>query len=203
MGHYPIHFHKAKATNYNLFPTGQGAKAPLGNAFVKDSSIWDSNTRFITLHATHDVVLARNVGYLSMGHGFFLEEGSEINHLFCQNLGVTARPSYEEYFSAQDQDSPESRRIPPILEQTAVNDNAGIHTYADSRGSDTFFPSMFWIMNAYNEFVGNKAAGPEGFGICYWLFGPEVSGARNMAWSSQTPARKTTPTFSTTTGRFL
>jgi hypothetical protein len=52
MGHYPVHFHLAKSTAYT-------------NAFIKDSSVWDSNTRFIAVHGTHEVTLARNVGYLS------------------------------------------------------------------------------------------------------------------------------------------
>ena len=53
--------------------------------------MWDSMTRFIVLHGTHDVTLARNVGFLSIGHGYYLEDGSEIDNLLCHNLGVSAR----------------------------------------------------------------------------------------------------------------
>src|SRR6185503_3111305 len=42
MGHYPIHYHLAKSTKYTENPT-----------FVKDSSIWDSMSRFVTIHGTH------------------------------------------------------------------------------------------------------------------------------------------------------
>ncbi|MFN8644296.1 MAG: G8 domain-containing protein, partial [Candidatus Binatia bacterium] len=70
IGHYPVHFHLAKSTAY----TG-------GQAFLKDSAVWDSMTRFVTLHGTHGVTLARNVGYLSVGHGYYLEDGSEIDNL--------------------------------------------------------------------------------------------------------------------------
>ena len=76
MGHYPVHFHLARATDYTQ-----------GKAFVKDSSIWDSMNRFVDLHGTHGVTLARNVGYLSVGDGYMLEDGSEIENKLCHNLG--------------------------------------------------------------------------------------------------------------------
>jgi hypothetical protein len=189
MGHYPIHFHMAKATNYNPYPVDlTQPKAPLGNAFVKDSSIWESNARFITVHATHDVTLARNVGYLSLGHAFYLEDGTEINNLLCQNLGVTARPSTLEYFSAQPATAPTHRRIPPILAEVRHSGN----DVRPFRGSDGLFPSMFWIMNAYNEFVGNKAVGVGGFGTCYWLFSPTITGlSAGLHWSRMGPMQQT------------
>src|SRR5262249_40213385 len=43
-------------------------------------------------------------------------------------------------------------------------------------GSDSFMPVTYWAMNAYNEFVGNYAAGVHGFGSCFWLLGSGVSG---------------------------
>src|SRR5262249_10288685 len=43
-------------------------------------------------------------------------------------------------------------------------------------GSDTYMPVMFWVMNAFNELVGNNAVGVHGFGSCYWLLGSGVSG---------------------------
>lgn len=108
MGHYPVHFHLDKDTSYT-------------NAFLKDSSIWESNTRFVVLHATHGVEIARNVGYLSMGHAFYLEDGSEIGNAFCYNLGVSARASLAEYFTAQDANSPTRRFVPPIFNEVGVN----------------------------------------------------------------------------------
>ena len=77
LGHYPIHFHMAR-------------KAPSGT-FVRDSSINESMTRWITLHATHNVTLQRNVGWKSIGHGFYLEDGTEINNNLYSNIGIFAR----------------------------------------------------------------------------------------------------------------
>ncbi len=107
MGHYPVHFHLDKDTSYT-------------NAFVKDSSIWDSSTRFVVLHATHGVEIARNVGYLSVGHAYYLEDGSEIGNAFCYNLGVTARAPFPEYFQAQEANSPTRRFVPPILNEVGA-----------------------------------------------------------------------------------
>ena len=48
-------------------------------------------TRWYTIHATQGVTLARNVGYLSIGHGYYLEDGSETGNKLYANLGVLAR----------------------------------------------------------------------------------------------------------------
>ncbi|HEV7669828.1 MAG TPA: hypothetical protein VGS22_14995 [Thermoanaerobaculia bacterium] len=199
MGHYPVHFHLDKDTSYT-------------NAFVKDSSIWDSNTRFVVLHGTHGVEIARNVGYLSMGHAFYLEDGSEIGNAFCYNLGVSARASLTEYFAAQEPNSPTRRFVPPILNEVGVNHSVdpnaplkrsdpecrgkrpeepclGPRTLYDrpTIGSDATTPAMFWIMNADNDFVGNLAVGVHGVGTCYWPLHSSVSGpSRSLSWNPDT-----------------
>jgi len=166
IGHYPVHFHLAKSTKYTQ-----------NKAFVKDNSIWDSMTRFVVLHGTHNVTVARNVGYLSVGNGYYIEDGSEIENKLCHNLGVSARGALKEFYDAQktNTQSPLARSIPPILDGSAPIPDAG--TGAHRRlGADSYMPVMFWAMNAYNEFVGNAAVGVHGFGSCYWLLGSGVSG---------------------------
>ena len=139
MGHYPVHFHLAKSTAYTRrcvagTKKDQQCKTDVdcpgstcrSNTFVKDSSIWDSMTRFVVLHGTHGVTVARNVGFLSMGHGYYLEDGSEIDNRLCHNLGVSARASLKEFFNAQANQSnwtgsPKApalaaRYVPPILD---------------------------------------------------------------------------------------
>ena len=59
--HYPVHFHMARQTPQ---PATAGEPAV---TFVKDSSSWDSMTRWYTIHGTQGVTLARNVGYKSIG----------------------------------------------------------------------------------------------------------------------------------------
>jgi hypothetical protein len=171
MGHYPVHFHLDKSTAY----TG-------GNTFVKDSSVWDSMTRFVVLHGTLGVTVARNVGFLSVGHGYYLEDGSEIENKLCHNLGVGARAALQEYFTAQARLTPlpiTARQVPPILDGGMLKPNpADVDPNKPDKltGSDAYMPVMYWSMNAYNEFVGNNAVGVHGFGSCYWLLGSGVSG---------------------------
>lgn len=189
MGHYPVHFHMAKSTDYT-------------NAFVKDSSVWASNTRFIVAHATHDVTMARNVGYLSVGHGYYLEDGSEIDNLMCQNLAVSTQGALQEYFAAQPTDSPTHRYVPPILANLA---NPAINGSGQQQvsGSDSFMPVAFWTMNLWNELVGNQAVGVGGYGSCYWLLGSGVSGASAsyLTWASGTNSPQDYADFNLMGGR--
>jgi cell surface hyaluronidase len=182
IGHYPVHFHLAKNAAY----TGK-------KAFVKDSAVWDSMTRFMVLHGTHDVTLSRNVGFASIGHGYYLEDASEIDDRLCYNLGISARGALKEFFEAQAQPanwagSPPApsllaRYVPPILDGVCAGPTSDKCLSQNSTrvptlrlGSDTFMPVMFWTMNAANELVGNAAVGVHGLGGCYWLLSSGVSG---------------------------
>ena len=80
-GRYPVHFHMDR-------------KVP-ADTFVKDCSMNESMTRWITIHGTQGVLLARNVGWKSIGHGFFVEDGTEIDNKFYANIGVLARAGVE------------------------------------------------------------------------------------------------------------
>lgn len=76
LGRYPIHFHLA-------------ADSMRGSSVI-GASIWDSGNRWITVHGTQYLVVRDNVGYQSVGHGFFLEDGSEAYNIFDRNLAVQA-----------------------------------------------------------------------------------------------------------------
>ena len=52
-------------------------------------------TRWITLHGTQNVLLARNVGYKSIGHGFYLEDGTETDNRLYSNIGILARAAVD------------------------------------------------------------------------------------------------------------
>ena len=115
LGHYPLHFHHARKTN--------------PGTFVADSSIWDSMTRWIVLHGTQDVTLARNVGYLSVGHGFYLEDGTEINNSLLTNLGVFARAA------VANRQNP--RKVPGILAAPDLDSIADLEDFPTSRTTTT------------------------------------------------------------------
>jgi hypothetical protein len=150
LGHYPVHFHHARKTH--------DPARPELDSFVLDSSIWDSMTRWIVLHGTHDVTLARNVGYKSIGHGFYLEDGTEINNKLIANLGVLARAAVD--------NKQNLRKVPGILAARDVTTNDGEFFPGKS---DVDHPTVFWIMNGWNDFQYNMAAGAGTCGACYWL----------------------------------
>ena len=102
LGHYPIHFHLAR-------------QMP-GDTIVKDSSINESMTRWITVHGTQGLTLARNVGYRSIGRGFYLEDGVETDNKFYSNLGIFARAA------VANADNP--RNVPGILASGALGARA-------------------------------------------------------------------------------
>ena len=60
-------------------------------AYVLGASIHDSENRWLTIHGTDYLVVRDCVGYNSLGHGFFLEDGTEVFNVFDRNLAVQAR----------------------------------------------------------------------------------------------------------------
>jgi hypothetical protein len=76
LGRYPIHFHLVEDTM-----RGSGV---IGAAIV------DSHNRWVTIHGTQYLLVRDCVGYRSVGHGFFLEDGTEVFNLLDRNLGVQA-----------------------------------------------------------------------------------------------------------------
>jgi hypothetical protein len=76
LGRYAIHFHL-------LGDSMRGTS-------VRGAAIVDSHNRWITIHGTEYLVVRDCVGYQSVGHGFFLEDGTEVYNLLDRNLGVQA-----------------------------------------------------------------------------------------------------------------
>jgi hypothetical protein len=76
LGRYSLHFHRA----------GESMRG----ASVVGASIWDSGNRWITIHGTNYLVVRDCVGYRSKGHGFFMEDGTEVFNVLDRNLAVQA-----------------------------------------------------------------------------------------------------------------
>ncbi len=76
LGRYSLHFHLAGDT--------------MRGSSVIGASIWDSDNRWLTVHGTNYLVVRDCVGYQSVGHGFFLEDGTEVFNVFDHNLAVQA-----------------------------------------------------------------------------------------------------------------
>ncbi|MDX1947593.1 MAG: G8 domain-containing protein [Pirellulaceae bacterium] len=76
LGRYALHFHL-------IGDTMRGSQV-LGAAIV------DSHNRWITIHGTEYLVVRDCVGFQSVGHGYFMEDGTEVYNLLDRNLGVQA-----------------------------------------------------------------------------------------------------------------
>jgi hypothetical protein len=79
LGRYSLHYHLVGDT--------------MRGSFVVGASIWDSNNRWLTVHGTNYLVIRDNVGYKSLGHGYFFEDGTEVFNVVDRNLAVGARPT--------------------------------------------------------------------------------------------------------------
>jgi len=76
LGRYPIHFHRVEDT--------------MRGSSVIGAAIVDSHNRWITVHGTYYMVVRDCVGYQSVGHGFFLEDGTEVYNVLDRNLAIQA-----------------------------------------------------------------------------------------------------------------
>lgn len=190
MGHYPVHFHMAR-------------KVP-PDTFVSDSSIWDSMNRWVVLHGTEGVTLQRDVGFLSIGHGFYLEDATETNNKLYGDLGVFARAAVQ---------NPQNKRmIPGILASpfpTTVtipcndtncpcnkerNNRCGTPQEQVPYHSDVDHPSVFWMTNGWNDFQYNMADGAGTCGFCYWLTPAYISGpSRKEHWGGYSGEQRGEP----------
>jgi hypothetical protein len=79
LGRYALHYHLCGDT--------------MRGSYVLGASIWDSANRWLTIHGTNYLVVRDCVGYKSKGHGFYLEDGSEVYNVLDRNLAVGARPA--------------------------------------------------------------------------------------------------------------
>ncbi len=76
LGRYAVHFHLAGDT--------------MRGSQLRGLAIVDSHNRWVTIHGTEYLIVRDCVGYQSVGHGFFMEDGTEIYNLLEGNLGVQA-----------------------------------------------------------------------------------------------------------------
>ncbi len=175
IGRYPVHFHMdRKVPQPSVDP-------PFAGTYIADSSIHDSMTRFITVHATQGLMVLRNVGYRSIGHGFYLEDATEINNKLYSNIGIEARAGVD--------DALNPREAPGILAKAG---DSGAEVFP--LHSDYDHPAIFWITNAWNDFRYNVAVGAGTCGACYWLppsinSGPSVYESWDSYASMQTNGR--------------
>lgn len=149
LGRYPFHWHMLGDVRLN----GE-------NSSLKHSSIHHSVNRFVVVHNTQYVTLEDNVGYDTIGAGFFLEDAEmdgtpsippgKTQHLVIKdNLGL---------------------KVDRLVPQHAID--LPVHY----RDLDAIEPSVFWIQHPNCKIEGNHAAGAAGSGF---YLAPDKS----MSWS--------------------
>jgi hypothetical protein len=79
LGRYALHYHLCGDS--------------MRGSYVLGASVWDSDNRWLTIHGTNYLVVRDCVGYRSKGHGFYLEDGTEVYNVLDRNLAVGARPA--------------------------------------------------------------------------------------------------------------
>jgi hypothetical protein len=130
MARYPFHWHFV-------------GDAP--GQFIKNSSVHHSFQRCITVHRTNKTLVHNNVCYDFKGHGYFYEDGVEIDNTLSNNLGILSRfPHASKVLLASDH-------------PTVGNESSGR------------FPnvSTYWISNPQNTILNNVASGYVGSG--FWM----------------------------------
>lgn len=146
MARYPFHWHRADDVK------GQ---------FIKNSSIHRSFQRCITVHQTNKALVENNVCYYFRGHGFFLEDGNEVDNVITKNLGILAITVHQ---GTQTEDEKKNnimaRDSRALLASDVTNGNI-------SGATGKRFPavSVFWISNPKNTVTNNIAAGSLGTGF--------------------------------------
>nr|MCU0417988.1 hypothetical protein [Cytophagaceae bacterium] len=129
MARYPFHWHLME-------DRAQGQ-------YFRNNSVHESYNRAITIHGTESVFVENNFCYDHIGHGLFLEDGSERFNTIRNNVVVlTKRPQIGEALTPSDNEANE------VQNRT---------------------PSSFWITNPNNTVEGNVAAGTEGTGFWFAL----------------------------------
>jgi hypothetical protein len=76
LGKYPLHYHLVGST--------------MRGSSVIGASIWDSHNRCLTIHGTNYLVVRDCIGYRSVGHSFFFEDGTEVFNVVDRCLAIQA-----------------------------------------------------------------------------------------------------------------
>uniref|UniRef100_A0A3B4AE25 hyaluronoglucosaminidase n=1 Tax=Periophthalmus magnuspinnatus TaxID=409849 RepID=A0A3B4AE25_9GOBI len=144
-GRYPLHFHMCGDVDRK-----GGYWEP---TYVDGLSIHHSFSRCLSIHATNGLLVKNTVGYDTLGHCFFLEDGIEQRNTFYHNLGMLTRPG---------------TLLPTDRNETlctSIRDKV-YKGYTPSPSTECAV-STFWIANPNNNLISNAAAGSQDAGIWF------------------------------------
>ncbi|XP_059808562.1 cell migration-inducing and hyaluronan-binding protein [Hypanus sabinus] len=146
MGHYPIHFHMTGDVDE------KGGYTP--PTYVKGVSIHDSFSRCVTIHGSNGLLVKDVIGYKTLGHCFFTEDGPEERNTFDHCLGLLVKAGT---LLPSDRNNKMCRMI-----------TDGVYPgYIPRPRQDCNAVSTFWMANPNNNLVNCSAAGSEETG--FWF----------------------------------
>uniref|UniRef100_A0A8D0H9K1 hyaluronoglucosaminidase n=1 Tax=Sphenodon punctatus TaxID=8508 RepID=A0A8D0H9K1_SPHPU len=145
-GRYPVHFHLCGDVDE------KGGYSY--ETYVKGLSIHHCFSRCVTVHATKGLLIRDTIGYDTLGHCFFLEDGIEQRNTLFHNLGLVTRPGT---LLPTDRNN---------LMCTAIRKKV-YGNYVPVPATDCMAVSTFWIAHPNNNLISNSAAGSQDAGIWY------------------------------------
>ncbi|KAM9270481.1 cell surface hyaluronidase CEMIP2-like [Cariama cristata] len=146
LGSYPVHFHLAEDVDER-----GGYERP---TYLDNLAIHHCFSRCVAIHGTHGLLVKDTIGYDTLGHCFFLEDGTEQRNTFYHNLGLLTR----------------SGTILPSDRSEAMCLAIRSHVYGNYvpvPSTDCMAVSTFWIANPNNNLIENAAAGAQDVGMWY------------------------------------
>ncbi|CAO2584979.1 Cell surface hyaluronidase, partial [Lemmus lemmus] len=154
LGRYPVHFHLCGDVD-----SKGGYRHP---ASVDGLSIHHSFSRCITVHGTNGLLIKDTIGFDTLGHCFFLEDGVEQRNILFHNLGLLTKPGT---LLPTDRNS----------SMCTIMRDGVFGNYVPVPTTDCMAVSTFWIAHPNNHLINNAAAGSQDAGIWY-LFHKEPTG---------------------------
>ena len=151
LGRYPMHWHMCAQ---------EGA-----GQYFKDNAVHRSFNRAITIHGTESTWVDNNFCYDHLGHGIFLEDGSERFNVITRNVVLGS--------------------MRPLAGEEVIQTDNAFNTIQNRS------PSSFWITNPNNTLTDNIAAGTHGTG--YWFAFPKKplnASATHPRFSSMEPYKE-------------
>ncbi|XP_067425253.1 cell surface hyaluronidase CEMIP2 isoform X1 [Emydura macquarii macquarii] len=146
MGSYPVHFHRCGDVDEK---GGYSFKT-----YLEGLSIHHCFSRCVTVHATNGLLIKDTIGYDTLGHCFFTEDGIEQRNILLHNLGLVTKPG---------------TLLPTDRNSTmcvAIKDKV-YGNYVPVPATDCMAVSTFWIAHPNNHLINNAAAGSQDAGIWY------------------------------------
>ncbi|XP_032805803.2 cell surface hyaluronidase CEMIP2 isoform X2 [Petromyzon marinus] len=146
LGSYPLHFHMCGAVD-------EPALYPAPPAVV-GLAVHHCFSRCVTIHGTSGLQVSDTVGYDTLGHCFFMEDGAEQRNTLARNLGLLTRPG---------------TLLPTDRGDAACLALRGaVHPgYTPNPSADCMAVSTFWISHPNNNLIDNAAAGAQDVG--FWF----------------------------------